>query len=72
MNIKHLLYFADLICERIDLHVDGYVKKINALRRGDLEQVEFIEKMTLEPLDQQIHYLTNKALDLFKEEEKHE
>lgn len=61
---KSLLYYADLICEKIDLHVEAFAKRIVALRRGKLDEVEFIEKMILEPLDKQISYLVKKALEL--------
>lgn len=61
MNIKLLLYYTDLICEKIDLHSEEFIKRIDALRAGDTERVEFIEKMVLEPLDAQIKYLAEKA-----------
>jgi hypothetical protein len=66
-NIKTLLYYSDLLCEKIDLHADAFIKRIEALKRGDLERVEFIEKMMLEPLDQQIPYLAMKTNTLIKE-----
>lgn len=66
MNTKLLLYYTDLICEKIDLHTEAFVKRIEPLRKGDFERVEFIEKMMLEPLDLQIHYLIQKALSLYK------
>lgn len=61
MNIKLLLYYTDLICEKIDLHSDEFMKRVDALREGDTERVEFIEKMVLEPLDAQIKHLADKA-----------
>lgn len=64
MNTKQLLYYADLICEKIDLHADAMIKRIEALKRGEKDQVEFIEKMMLEPLDKQIKYLAGKANSL--------
>ena len=64
MKIRLILYYADLICEKIDLHADAFIKRIEALKRGDMEQVEFIEKMMLEPLDKQIAYLVSKASTL--------
>ncbi len=62
---KRILYFCDLICEKIDLHVDTFLNRIDALRDGDKEKVEFIEKMMLEPLDRQIAYLAEKASRIF-------
>lgn len=67
INVKLVLHFSDLICEKIDLHVDAFIKRIDALREGDEDKVEFIEKMMLEPLDQQIKYLNNKLLEILGE-----
>lgn len=67
-NVRLMLYYADLICEKIDLHADTFIKRIEALKRGDIEQVEFIEKMMLEPLYKQITYLAKKATNLGKEQ----
>lgn len=69
MNTKQLLYYLDLICEKIDLHADTFIKRIEAVKNGDLATVEFIEKMMLEPLEKQITYLANKASNLGREEE---
>lgn len=71
MNTKNLLYYSDLICQKIDLHADAFIKRIEALKNGDLQRVEFIEKMTLEPLDGQISYLANKATELIGKEKRH-
>ena len=60
INTIQILYYIDLICEKIDLHVDAFVKRIGALRKGDLQTVEFIEKMMLSPLNWQINYLAGK------------
>lgn len=65
---NQLLYYTDLICEKIDMHADAFVKRIEALQKGKVEQVEFIEKMMLEPLNEQIIYLANKATSLVKKE----
>lgn len=64
MNTKQILYYADIICQKIDMHADAFIKRIEALKRGDIEQVEFIEKMMLEPLEKQIAYLAKKASNL--------
>lgn len=69
MNTKLLLYYADLICEKIDFHTDAFIKRIEALRQKDPEHVEFIEKMMLEPLDMQIKYLVEKASNFTNEKE---
>ena len=68
-SIKQIHYYADLICEKIDLHADAFIKRIEALKRGDMEQVEFIEKMMLEPLEKQIRYLAHKASALCAKKE---
>lgn len=64
---KNLIYFIDLICEKIDLHADAFIKRVDALKKGDMEGVEFIERMMLEPLNEQITYLAKKASSLCKE-----
>lgn len=69
MNTKLLLYYTDLICEKIDFHTDAFIKRIEALQRRDMEHVEFIEKMMLEPLDLQIKYLVGKASNLVEKKE---
>lgn len=71
MNTKNILYYTDLICEKIDLHADAFIKRIEALKKGDLQTVEFIEKMTLDPLDKQIAYLAGKASALMRKETQH-
>jgi len=58
---KQLTYYIDLICEKIDVHADVFVKRIEALKQGDVERVDFIEKMMLEPLSEQITYLAKRA-----------
>jgi len=63
MNTKKLLYYIDEICRKIDLHTDAFIERIEYLKQGDTEKVEFIEKMMLEPLEQQIKYLAKKATD---------
>ncbi len=72
MNTKLILYYADLICEKIDLHTEAFIARLEALREGDLEKVEFVEKMMLEPLDKQIAYLAEKASNLCRRENKNE
>lgn len=68
MNLKRLLYFSDLLCKKIDLHADAFVERIEALRRGDSEKVEFIEMMMLKPLDKQIIYLADKLNQLVNQD----
>ena len=68
-NLKLILYYTDLLCEKIDLHSDAFIKRIEALKRGDTKQVEFIENMMLKPLDKQISYLAGKASKLGKEKQ---
>lgn len=66
-DIKQILHYSDLICRKIDLHTDAFIKRIDALREGDEDRVEFIEKMMLEPLDLQTKYLTDKLLKILGE-----
>lgn len=67
-DVKQMLYYADLICEKIDLHADAFIKRIEALRKGDSATVEFIEKMMLEPLEKQIGYLARRASEIGERE----
>jgi len=64
-NTKQILYYADLICEKIDLQTDAFIKRIEAVKAGDWQRVEFIEEMMLNPLGVQIVYLANKTISLF-------
>lgn len=66
-NTKQILYYADLICEKIDLQTDAFIKRIEAVKVGDWQKVEFIEEMMLKPLDAQIIYLANKTGSLFND-----
>ena len=67
-NTRQIIYYADLICEKIDFHADAFIKRIEALKKGDLATVEFIEKMMLEPLEKQMDYLAKKASEIGKKE----
>lgn len=59
-NWKLIFYYSDLLCEKIDLHTDAFIERIEALKQGDPDRAAFIEKMMLEPLDMQIAFLANK------------
>lgn len=65
-SCQTLLYYADLICEKIKLHKEANDKRILAFRKGNYDEAEFIEKMQMEPIDIQYNYLLTKALSLFK------
>lgn len=71
MNTKFILYYTDLICQKIDLKTDAFIKQIAAKRNNDPQTVEFIQEMSLVPLSQQIGYLINKVLDLLGKGEHH-
>jgi len=49
-NLRIIFYYTDLFCEKVDLHTDAFIERIEALKLGDMDKVEFIEKMMLEPL----------------------
>lgn len=66
---QQVLYYADLLCKKIDLHVDAFIKRIEARRLGDKNRAEFIEEMMLKPLDKQIVYLAQKTQDVLKGDE---
>jgi len=68
-NTRQILYYADLISEKIDLHADTFIKRIEAMKKGDMQTVEFIEKMMVEPLEKQISYLVKKASTIGRKEE---
>lgn len=60
---EKLLYYCDLICSKIDMHAEAFAKRFVAFREKDKGKVEFIEKMMLEPLDRQLSFLIDKALE---------
>jgi hypothetical protein len=68
-NKEIILYYSDLLCKKIDLHVDAFIDRIEAIRTKELTRVEFIEEMTLKPLDMQISYLTKKLLTVLQKGE---
>lgn len=72
ISTKKLLYYADLICQKIDLQTSAAVKRIYAITKGDMEKTEFLEKMMIEPLSLQISYLAEKAINIEKDENKYE
>ena len=65
--MKLILYYSDLLCEKIDMHADAFIQRIEALRKGDQDRVEFIEKMMLDPLDEQKRFIVNKMGALLKD-----
>ena len=68
--MKQLLYYTDLICQKIDLHADAFVMRLEALQKGDIGKADFIEKMMLNQLNEQIIYLSNKAINLIRKDKK--
>ena len=69
MNSRAMTFYIDLLGEKIDLSYQAFSERVDAIRKGDFEKVEFIEKMALEPLDNQKAYLYQKVLSLTKEYE---
>lgn len=61
---SQILFYTDLICKKIDFQVEAFAKRIWAVRKGDWEKAEFIEKMALKPLDEQIKYLCTKVINI--------
>lgn len=55
-----ILFYGQQLCNKIDAHVDNFVKKMDA--KG--EEKTYIEKMCLEPLDNQIDFLIEKIQEL--------
>lgn len=68
-STRRVLYYADLLGEKLDLHTDGFIKRIEAQRIGDKERVEFVEEMMIKPLDKQIVYLAGKLSSLIQGKE---
>lgn len=68
-NWRLIFYYSDLLCEKIDLHTDAFIERIEALKSRDLDKVAFIEKMMLEPLDMQIAFLADKLQTLCAKKE---
>lgn len=68
-NRDSILYYSDLLCKKIDMHVDAFLERVEAMGAKQPGKVEFIEEMTLKPLDMQISYLTTKLLNVLQEGE---
>lgn len=67
MKYKDLiLYYSDLLCKKIDMHVDAFMERVEAMGAKQSGKAEFIEEMTLKPLDVQISYLTTKLLNVLQ------
>tara|TARA_Y100000310_G_scaffold234119_1_gene237057 strand:+ start:133 stop:363 length:231 start_codon:yes stop_codon:yes gene_type:complete len=66
MNTKQILYYANALIRKLDLSADAFIERIEALRQGDKDRVEYIEKMMLKPLSHQIKYLATRATVLTK------
>ena len=66
MDSGKLTYYIELICKKIDLDVDAFLERIEALRQGDKDRAEFIEEMMLKPLEYQTKYLAGKAMKMCK------
>ena len=66
-NKDSILYYSDLLCKKIDMHVDAFMERVEAIRAKQPTQAEFIEEMTMKPLGMQISYLTNKLLNILRE-----
>lgn len=60
MSTKEFLRFADMLNDKLDLEADMSVERIEAVKEGDTQRVEFIEQMMIEPLKLQIRYLVEK------------
>lgn len=63
-NKELIIQYLDTLCLKIDLHAEAFLKRIEARRRGDLEKVELIEKLELEPLEAQVYFLEEKLVGL--------
>lgn len=68
-NLRLIFYYTDLFYEKVDLHTDAFIERIEALKLGDTDKVEFIEKMMLKPLEQQIAFLADKLYKLSSQNE---
>jgi len=53
-------FFLDRLDSKLDQHINAFNARIEARRNGDWERVEYLENVVLEPLRQQIHYLSVK------------
>lgn len=66
-NKDTILYYSDLLCKKIDMHVDAFMERVEAMCAKQTSKAEFIKEMTLKPLDVQISYLTAKLLNILQE-----
>lgn len=60
MNKKLFDYYFNLYGEKLDLHADGIIKRKEAMVKEDWEAANFIEEMTLKPLEKQMFFLIKK------------
>jgi len=72
MNTKLVLNYSNLLCQKIELHADAFLQRIDALCICDTERVEFIENMLLEPLEKQQNYLWDRLEILAEKENKND
>ncbi len=64
LDINRLCYFVDLYCKKVDLGSKYFMLRVEALRKGDKEKVEYIENMLLKPADIQAEYAAKKILQV--------
>ena len=62
---KLTAYYSHQISKKVDLHLEAFLERCEALKNRDCEKAEYLERMTLEPLNQQIKYLAEKASNIF-------
>lgn len=57
MNKKMFDFYFNLYDEKSDLHTDAILKRKDAMTKGDWDGANFIEEMTLKPLEKQMVFL---------------
>ncbi len=66
MNTKNFFNQDEELNRKIDISTDAFTTRIEAIRQGDLEKAEFIEKMIVEPVDKQISFLAERLVKQLK------
>ncbi len=58
---------SELLCKKIELGTELFMKRVLALRNGDYAKALFIEQMYLKPTDEQVKILAKNIFDLVEE-----
>lgn len=64
LEIRQLIFYLELVCAKLDLASKYFMKRVSKKIQHKPNEVEFIERMYIEPLDTQVSYLFSKVLEI--------